>query len=117
MGSAALYQLARRGAKVLGLDRHSPPHSKGSTHGGTRITRLANGEGFAYTPLAMRSYELWRELEKEAGVELLTLTGGLLMASRSGRSNYHGSADFVGQSVAAARAFGIEHDFMEADEI
>ena len=54
MGSAAVYHLARRGKRVLGIDRFSPPHALGSSHGDTRITRLAIGEGAQYTPLAMR---------------------------------------------------------------
>ncbi|MGI8550575.1 MAG: FAD-dependent oxidoreductase, partial [Dehalococcoidia bacterium] len=58
MGSAATYQLARRGARVLGIDRFSPPHRLGSTHGDSRITRTAIGEGMAYVPLAQRSQQL-----------------------------------------------------------
>ena len=70
MGSAALYHLARKGSRVLGLDRYSPPHAFGSTHGDTRITRLAIGEGAHYTPLAIRSHTLWRLLERESGATL-----------------------------------------------
>jgi len=77
-GSATLLQLARRGVKVLGLDRHVPPHEHGSSHGETRITRLAIGEGAHYTPLAVRSHEIWREIERETGADLMTTTGGLL---------------------------------------
>ncbi len=63
MGSAAAYQLAKRGRNVLGIDRFSPPHTRGSSHGETRITRLAIGEGPHYSPLALRSHEIWREIE------------------------------------------------------
>ena len=62
MGSAACYQLAKRGARVVGIDRYAPPHSFGSTHGETRITRQAIGEGEHFVPFALRSYEIWREL-------------------------------------------------------
>src|SRR5258708_28483055 len=62
-GSAAAWQLARRGARVLGIDRFSPPHALGSSHGDTRITRLAIGEGAQYTPLAPPSHEIWSEIE------------------------------------------------------
>lgn len=58
MGAAALYQLAKRGMKAIGIDRFFPPHDKGSTHGETRITRQAIGEGEAYVPLALRSNEI-----------------------------------------------------------
>src|SRR5690606_32066465 len=62
MGSAALYQLAKRGVKAIGIDRFAPPHDQGSTHGETRITRQAIGEGEVYVPLALRSHEIWKEL-------------------------------------------------------
>ncbi|HTB37956.1 MAG TPA: FAD-dependent oxidoreductase, partial [Reyranella sp.] len=70
MGAAATYQLARRGARVLGIDRYSPPHEFGSTHGDTRITRIACGEGPEYTAFAVRSHQIWRELEAELGMDL-----------------------------------------------
>src|ERR1700752_3598645 len=81
MGSAALHYLAKKGSRVLGIDRFSPPHALGSTHGDTRITRLAIGEGAQYTPLVRRSHELWRELEQETGRSLLTINGGLIISS------------------------------------
>ena len=84
MGSAAAFQLAKRGRKVLGLDQFTPPHRFGSSHGETRITRLAIGEGEHYTPLVLRSHELWREIEKETGADLLTITGGLIISSIAG---------------------------------
>jgi sarcosine oxidase len=75
MGSAALYHLARRGKRVLGLERFDVPHELGSSHGVTRIIRLAYFEHSDYVPLLRRAYELWRELEAEAGEELLHVTG------------------------------------------
>jgi sarcosine oxidase len=71
VGSATAFQLAKRGAKVLGIDRFTPPHKHGSSHGETRITRLACGEGPVYTQFARRSHEIWRELERETGEQLL----------------------------------------------
>jgi sarcosine oxidase len=79
MGSAVLFQLARRGLRVTGLDRHHPPHDRGSTHGDTRITRLAIGEGPEYAPLVRRSHVLWRELEAETGSTLMRQVGGLVI--------------------------------------
>ena len=55
MGSASLYQLAKRGAKVLGIDQFQPPHNMGSSHGDTRIIRKVNGEGAPYFPLVERA--------------------------------------------------------------
>jgi sarcosine oxidase len=116
MGSAALYQLAKRGARVAGIDQFSPPHDRGSSHGDTRVTRLAIGEGAHYSPLVMRSHELWREIEDETGRDLLTVTGGLIISSRSTSSHMH-VADFFGTTVAAAETYGIAHEILEASAI
>ncbi|MCS7006006.1 MAG: N-methyl-L-tryptophan oxidase [Thermoleophilia bacterium] len=75
MGSAALYHLARRGKRALGIERFDVPHERGSSHGLTRIIRLAYFEHPGYVPLVQRAYELWRELEQEAGEQLLHVTG------------------------------------------
>ncbi len=75
MGSATLYHLARRGKRVLGLERFDVPHELGSSHGYTRIIRLAYFEHSSYVPLVRRAYELWRELEADAGEQLLHITG------------------------------------------
>ena len=116
MGSAALYHLTMTGGRVLGLDRYSPPHAFGSTHGDTRITRLAIGEGAQYTPLALRSHELWRELEEETGKTLLTTNGGLIISSPARTSRTH-VENFFENTLAAARKFGIAHEVLNADEI
>ena len=75
MGRAALYHLARRGKRVLGLERFDVPNDMGSSHGVTRIIRLAYFEHSDYVPLLRRAYELWHELEAEAGEQLLHTTG------------------------------------------
>jgi sarcosine oxidase len=77
MGSAAVYHLARRGARVLGLERYDIPHDLGSSHGVNRIIRLAYAEHPAYVPLLRRAYELWREIELHAGERLLFITGSV----------------------------------------
>jgi sarcosine oxidase len=77
MGSAAVYHLARRGARVLGLERYDIPHDLGSSHGVNRIIRLAYAEHPAYVPLLRRAYELWREIELHAGERLLYITGSV----------------------------------------
>ena len=113
MGSAAAYQLAKSGQKVLGIDRFAPPHSLGSSHGETRITRLAIGEGVHYTPLVMRSHEIWREIEMETGIQLLTQTGGLFMSSGGRTSRLHVD-DFFSNTVAAAETYDIPHTILDA---
>ncbi len=77
MGSAACWQLARRGQKVLGLDQFDIPHASGSSHGINRIIRLAYYEDPSYVPLLKRAYELWRELEFACGEHLLHITGSI----------------------------------------
>ena len=115
-GSAAAYQLAKRGRRVLGLDRHAPPHEFGSSHGDTRITRRAIGEGAHYSPLAMRSHEIWRELERETGAALLDACG-LLVLSGSGATAFTHVPGFFANTIAAAERFGIAHEMLDAAAI
>jgi monomeric sarcosine oxidase len=75
VGSAALHHLARRGARALGIERFAPPHDRGSSHGQTRIIRQAYFEHPDYVPLLRRAYELWRDLEEQAGRKLYFATG------------------------------------------
>ena len=117
MGSAAVYQLANRGNKVLGLDRFSPPHDNGASHGESRIIRQAIGEGEEYVPLVLRSYELWREIEKTTGSELLTITGGLTLESRNNEAVMHGRRDFLDQAIRCAAKFDIRHEILETADI
>ena len=115
-GSASLYQLAKRGDNVLGIDQFAPPHSLGSSSGETRITRQAIGEGAHYTPLALRSYEIFRDLERQTNQELLLVTGGLMLSS-SGSGGVHQVEDFYGNMLQAAKQFDIRHDLLEAADI
>ena len=117
MGSAALYQASSRGASVLGIDRFAPPHNMGSSHGDTRITRNAIGEGEIYMPFIKRSNEIWRELEAKSGVQLFHQSGGLIIAPESAAANFHVSGDFVELSLQIARKYGIAHELLSADAI
>lgn len=117
MGSAAVYQLAKRGIKVLGLDRSSPPHADGSSHGESRIIRQAIGEGEAYVPLVLRAYELWREIERETGQDLLAITGGLTLESQKSEAVMHGRRDFLDQAIRCAAKFGIRHEILDTADI
>ena len=76
-GSATCMTLARRGFRVLGIDKHRPPHAMGSHHGASRSVSRAYLEGTAYVPMAMKSWELWRKLESDSGRDLLVETGNL----------------------------------------
>lgn len=102
MGSAACAQLAARGVSVIGIDQYVPPHPWGSSHGDTRVTREAIGEGREYVPLVRRSHELWREIERDSGSRLLTQSGIVVLA--------HPSSEFLEETRASARAYDIEHE-------
>lgn len=109
MGSAAAFALAARGVSVIGIDQFDPPHQYGSTHGDTRITRLAIGEGLEYVPLVRRAHELWREVEQQTGTQLLTQSGGLILG--------HATNPFLLQTRAAAHQFGIAHENLSHDAL
>lgn len=116
-GSATIYHLARSGVSVLGIDRHSPPHPFGSSHGDTRITRCAVGEGEAYIPFAMRSHDLWRELEAESGATLLHQVGALILSPARMSVGIHGSDDFMRTTIALAKRHHINHEVVAHDDI
>lgn len=117
MGSAVVYHAAKRGLRVVGIDRFSPPHVWGSTHGQSRITREAIGEGEQFVPLAQHSHLLWRALEEETGAALLHQCGGLVLSRRGTASRMHAQDDFFGNTVRAAKRFGIAHELLSANEI
>jgi len=107
MGSAAAMHLAARGRKVLGIDQFRPPHDQGSSHGGTRMIRQGYGEGADYIPLVLRAYELWEELEREAGTKLLFVTGGLILGPADG---------MVRRAAAAADRHAIPYEVLSGSE-
>jgi sarcosine oxidase len=109
MGSATLAELARRGARVLGLERAGIPNDQGSSHGVNRIIRLAYAEDPRYVPLLRHAYARWRELENRLGEPILITTGGLDM----GRPD----SPTVAGSLASARAHDLPHELLEADRI
>ncbi len=100
VGSAAAFHLARRGARVLGLDRFPGGHDRGSSHGQTRIIRQAYFEHADYVPLLRRAYELWAELESLADEKLFHQVGllqigppeGYVIGGVLGAANQHGLA-------------------------
>ncbi len=108
MGSAAAYSLAARGQRVLGLERHTPAHDKGSSHGGSRITRQSYFEDPAYVPLLLRSYELWEQLARDSGEDVITLTGGLFLGREDSLT--------VAGSLCASRAWDLPHELLTAAE-
>lgn len=109
MGSAAAYHLADRGAVVVGLDRFTPPHTRGSHSGGTRIIRMTYAEGPAYVPLLRRAYALWDQLSEAAGTPLVTPTGGLFLGPAQSPT--------VAGAVRSAREHGLDYSLLTADEV
>jgi sarcosine oxidase len=109
MGSAACYQLARRGFRVLGLERFDLGHGMGSSHGLSRIIRLAYFEGPQYVPLLKRAHQLWRETGERAGNPLLHVTGSIDIALRGD--------GFVEGSIASCQQHGLDHRPMTRGEI
>jgi sarcosine oxidase len=109
MGSAACYHLAKRGAKVLGLDQFEIPHNHGSHHGKSRMIRKAYYEHPDYVPLLQRAYELWDELEHAATNSVFKRTGAL----------YLGKSDdsVVSGSIRSARQHKLPHRYLETVEI
>src|SRR5580698_135594 len=79
MGAAACFQLAGRGARVLGLERFDIPNAMGSAAGFSRMIRLAYFEHPDYVPLLRRSYQLWKELSADLGRDIIHITGGLML--------------------------------------
>src|SRR5881628_636626 len=109
VGSAAAYHLAKRGAKVLGIDQFPGGHDRGSSHGETRVIRQAYFEHPDYVPLLLRAYELWRNLEEAAQIELLHQVGLLQVGPPNG---------FVVPGVLqAARLHGLNVESLTADEV
>ena len=111
VGSAALYQLSKSEASVVGIDQYDPPHAQGSSHGDSRITRLAVGEGAHYVPIVRRSHEIWDELEQRTGEQLLHRVGNTIIATGSGGS-HHGADNFIHHVAAFAKEFHIEHELL-----
>lgn len=109
MGSAALYQLVQRGKRVLGIEQFGIAHDKGSSHGVTRIIRLAYHEHPSYVPLMRRAYELWRDLEASAGEQILHITGSI-------DAGPPGSAYFAG-SLQSCEEHDLPHEVLTSAEL
>jgi sarcosine oxidase len=104
MGSASLFELASRGLKALGIEQFDVPHEFGSSHGLTRIIRLAYFESPAYVPLLFRAYERWREIEEHCGEKLLYITGSIDAGGEHTRT--------VQGSLQACHEFSLQHDLL-----
>ena len=109
MGSAAVYHLARRGWRVLGLEQYDIPNEMGSSHGISRMIRLAYHEDPSYVPLLRRAYELWHQLENSSGERLLVYTGCL----RGGV----GASQLLEGSIATLRTHNLPYRLLTGPEV
>ncbi len=109
MGSAACYHLARRGRRVLGLERFGIPHVMGSSHGVNRIIRLAYYEDPSYVPLLRRAFELWRSLEGGFGEQLLFVTGSIDAS--------HGDTRVFAESLRSCQLHELPHETLTGSEL
>lgn len=108
-GSAALYNLARRRVRVLGIERFTPGHDRGSSHGSTRIIRLGYFEHPSYVPLLRRTYELWAALEKASRRKLMHITGIAEIGPLDGT--------LVPGTLLASRSHHLPHEVLKADTV
>lgn len=109
MGSASCYHLAKRGKRVLGIERYDIPHAMGSSHGVNRIIRLAYYEDPAYVPLLRRAYELWRELQTGFGEQVLHITGSIDASEPDGEV-------FIG-SLESCKLHDLPHEVMTGAQL
>jgi sarcosine oxidase len=77
IGSMSLWQLARRGADVLGIEQFGRVHTYGAYAGESRLFRAAAKEGEVFIPALLRARELWHELGASYGQDPLLRVGAL----------------------------------------
>ena len=109
MGASVSYNLAKRGLRVLTIERHGVNNKFGSSHGRTRIIRLAYYEDPRYVPLLRRAYESWHEVESKSGKKLLQVTGGLMIGKRDG--------ELVKGVLRSAKEHNLAHEVLSASEL
>jgi len=106
MGASASYNLAARGLRVLNLERFAVNHKSGSSHGKTRIIRLAYYEDPRYVPLLRRAFQSWREAEAKSGKRLLQITGGLMIGREDG--------ELVQGVLRSAKTHGLPYEVLNS---
>lgn len=109
VGSMALWRLAARGISVVGFERFGRAHSRGSSHGETRMNKIIGDQPAPYKPLARRADELWRALEEESGQQLVVESGGLVIGPKDG--------PYVTRARRLADAQGMPYEEIDAAEI
>lgn len=105
-GASAARALGLRGFRVLAVDPRRPPHEHGSHTGRTRLARRSAHEGAGYTPITARAFELWDDIEREHGAQLLRRTGALLLDRPDG--------GLIAPSRATLRDGGWDYEELDA---
>lgn len=108
-GSSALYNLSKTNKSVWGIDRFTPPHSFGSSHGESRIIRQAYHENPMYVPFVKAAYEYWHEIEQRSGEKLLLKTGGIMLGTED--------VSVVKGSILSAETFNIDYEYLNHTEL
>ncbi len=108
-GSSALYHLAKTNQRIIGIDKFTPPHTHGSSHGESRIIRQAYYEDPIYVPLLKEAYKCWNELEQASNKELFLRTGGLMLGPAH--------AEVVAGSKLSADSHDIPYEYLDAPGI
>lgn len=109
MGSAVLARAAMRGARAIGVEQFGLGHDLGASSGRTRIIRKAYYENAAYVPLLLRAYDLWRDVERRTGTELMRITGLLLVGG--------GDSEVITGTQAAAHTYGLPLQTLRTAEL
>jgi len=109
MGSAAVASLARRGCRVIGIERYAPGHDRGSSHGATRIIRLGYFEHPSYVPLLRAAYPLWHDLAAKSGLPLMHVTGIVEIGAPD--------SELVAGTLRSSRLHGLAHEVLDAADV
>lgn len=109
VGMGALWAAASRGASVVGFEQFELGHDRGSSHGLSRLFRGAASEGQEYTDLALRSLQIWRDLGRDAGKEIVTLTSGLTIAPQG--------EDVIRETCSVLDGHGMSYELLDAEQI
>lgn len=104
-GSAALWRMAVRGVRVIGIEQHAPGHDLGSSHGQSRVIRTAYAEDPRYVPLVREAFGLWRELESKTATSLLTMTGALMIGPAG--------CPLLDGTLASVQEHGLPHEVLD----
>lgn len=108
-GSATAYNLAKNGQKTLLLEQFPLPHSRGSSHGQSRITRVAYGKDDHYAVMMKEGGKLWRSLERESGTSIFLNCGCLAV----GKPDFH----FIKGTIASLSRHCIKHDILAPGDL